>query len=128
MQVPPFRHHNDTPVPEDLEVNQSKRLLIIHYEDGRRFDLPFEFLRVYSPSAEVVGHGPGQAVLQTGKRNVGLIGLEPIGNYALQPQFSDGHDSGLYTWSYLEWLGEHQDLLWKDYLSRLEAAQASREA
>jgi DUF971 family protein len=102
-------------------------VLTLRYEDGSSITLPFELLRVYSPSAEVVGHGPGQEILQTGKKNVGLIGLEPVGNYAVQPQFSDGHDSGLFTWAYLKWLGEHQDVLWADYLRRLEEAGGSRE-
>jgi DUF971 family protein len=127
MSLPTFRHTQDAPVPEDLEVNQSKRVLTLRYEDGSSITLPFELLRVYSPSAEVVGHGPGQEILQTGKKNVGLIGLEPVGNYAVQPQFSDGHDSGLFTWAYLKWLGEHQDVLWADYLRRLEEAGGSRE-
>lgn len=128
MSLPTFRHTQDAPVPDDLEVNQSKRVLTLRYEDGSSITLPFELLRVYSPSAEVVGHGPGQEILQTGKKNVGLIGLEPVGNYAVQPQFSDGHDSGLFTWAYLKWLGEHQDVLWADYLRRLEEAGGSREA
>ncbi|CAM8639176.1 Gamma-butyrobetaine hydroxylase-like, N-terminal [Burkholderiales bacterium] len=127
MSLPTFRHTQDAPVPDDLEVNQSKRVLTLRYEDGSSIALPFELLRVYSPSAEVVGHGPGQEILQTGKKNVGLIGLEPVGNYAVQPQFSDGHDSGLFTWAYLKWLGEHQDVLWADYLRRLEEAGGSRE-
>ncbi len=128
MSIPTFRHTQDAPVPDDLEVNQSKRVLTLRYEDGSSIALSFELLRVYSPSAEVVGHGPGQEILQTGKKNVGLIGLEPVGNYAVQPQFSDGHDSGLFTWAYLKWLGEHQDVLWADYLRRLEEAGGSREA
>jgi len=128
MAIPSFQHTNDAPVPDDLEVNQSRKILTVRYADGQSLVLPFELMRVYSPSAEVVGHGPGQAVLQTGKRNIGLIGLEPIGNYAIQPQFSDGHDSGLFTWAYLKWLGEHQDALWEDYLARVEAAGASRES
>ncbi|MGA1693769.1 MAG: gamma-butyrobetaine hydroxylase-like domain-containing protein [Burkholderiaceae bacterium] len=127
MSLPPFRHNNDAPIPDDIEVNQSKKLLTLRYENGRVITLPFELMRVYSPSAEVVGHGPGQETLQTGKRHVSLIGLEPIGNYALQPQFSDGHDSGFFTWSYLQWLGDHQEALWDDYLKRLEAAGASRD-
>ena len=127
MSLPTFRHTQDAPVPDDLEVNQSKRVLTLRYEDGSSITLPFELLRVYSPSAEVVGHGPGQEILQTGKKNVGLIGLEPVGNYAVQPQFSDGHDSGLFTWAYLKWLGEHQDVLWADYLRRLDVAGQSRD-
>jgi DUF971 family protein len=89
--------------------------------------LPFELLRVYSPSAEVQGHGPGQEVLQVGKRDVQIQALEPVGHYAVKPTFSDGHDSGLFTWEYLAWLGANQDELWQNYLDRLAAAGASRD-
>jgi len=99
----------------------------ISYSDGKRFELPFEFLRVFSPSAEVRGHGPDQEVLQTGKRNVDIAGIEPVGSYAIQPKFSDGHDSGLYSWDYLYELGENHDELWQHYLAQLEAAGASRD-
>jgi DUF971 family protein len=102
-------------------------VLEIAFDDGRVFKLPFEFLRVYSPSAEVRGHGPGQEVLQTGKRNVEIRTLEPVGSYAVQPQFSDGHNTGIYSWDYLYELGQNQDELWSQYLEKLKAAGASRE-
>lgn len=118
----------DTPVPTALTVHQQSRVLEIAFSDGAHYKLPFELLRVYSPSAEVQGHGPGQEVLQTGKRNVEIVALEPVGNYAVQPTFSDGHSSGLYAWDYLYELGARQDALWQDYLARLEAAGADRDA
>jgi DUF971 family protein len=98
----------------------------ISFSDGRSFSLPYEFLRVYSPSAEVRGHGPGQETLQAGKKEVEIVSVEPVGTYAIQPRFSDGHDTGLYSWDYLYSLGTRQEQLWKDYLARLEAAGASR--
>jgi DUF971 family protein len=101
-------------------------VLELAYDDGRSFRLPFEFLRVYSPSAEVRGHGPGQEVLQTGKRDVDITALEPVGSYAIQPMFSDGHNTGIYSWDYLYELGANQEQLWADYLSRLETAGSSR--
>jgi len=97
------------------------------FADGKVFRLPFEFLRVHSPSAEVRGHGPGQEGLQTGKRSVDILALDPVGSYAVQPRFSDGHDTGIYSWEYLYHLGANQERLWKDYLGKLEAAGASRE-
>src|SRR5260370_21455754 len=105
----------DTPTPEALTVHGASRVLEVAYSDGRAFRIPFELLRVYSPSAEVQGHGPGQEVLQTGKREVLLTALEPIGNYAVQPTFSDGHDTGIFSWDYLYHLGEHEDELWRHY-------------
>lgn len=120
--------NKDTPTPTALTVHQQSRTLEIAFSDGANFKLPFELLRVYSPSAEVQGHGPGQEVLQTGKREVGIVALEPVGNYAVQPTFSDGHSSGLYAWDYLYHLGERQDVLWEAYLARLEAAGANRDA
>jgi DUF971 family protein len=99
----------------------------IAFDDGKTFRLPYEYLRVYSPSAEVRGHGPGQEVLQTGKRAVEIRSLDPVGSYAVQPLFSDGHSTGIYSWEYLYELGENQDRLWKEYLSRLAAASGSRE-
>jgi DUF971 family protein len=105
-----------------LTVHNKSRILEVSFDDGATFELPFELLRVYSPSAEVKGHGAGQEVLQVGKREVGLAGLEPVGNYAVKPTFSDGHDSGLYTWDYLYKLGAEQEQLWRDYLARLHAA------
>lgn len=118
----------NTPIPTEIKLHQKSHLLEIAFDDGRSFKLSFEFLRVFSPSAEVRGHGPGQEVLQTGKKDVEIASLEPVGNYAVKPTFSDGHDSGIYSWDYLYALGEAQDELWHDYLHRLEAAGASREA
>jgi DUF971 family protein len=114
-------------VPTAITLHQGSRVLEIAFSDGRSFRLPYEFLRVYSPSAEVRGHGPGQEVLQTGKRGVEIRALEPVGSYAVQPQFSDGHSTGIYSWDYLYELGENQDELWSSYLRKLAAAGASRE-
>ena len=99
----------------------------VTFSDGRVFRLPFEFLRVYSPSAEVRGHGPGQEVLQRGKREVDIVALEPVGSYAVQPTFSDGHATGIFSWDYLYHLGENQEKMWREYLAKLEAAGASRD-
>jgi len=118
----------DTPLPTRIVVHKQSRVLEIEYADGKLFTLPFEFLRVYSPSAEVRGHGPGQEVLQTGKREVGIDQLDTVGHYAVQPHFSDGHATGIYSWDYLYWLGDNQDALWEDYLQRLLEAGASRDA
>jgi DUF971 family protein len=117
-----------TPVPTDITLHTQSRLLEIAFADGVRFQLPFEYLRVYSPSAEVRGHGPGQEVLQTGKRAVTIVALEPVGHYALQPRFSDGHVSGIYSWDYLYQLGQHHSEWWSAYLQQLEQAGASRDA
>lgn len=117
-----------TPTPQDITVHSQSRILEIVFSDGAHFKLPFELMRVYSPSAEVQGHGPGQEVLQTGKREVGIVALEPVGNYAVQPTFSDGHDSGIFSWDYLYFLGFKQDELWADYDRRLQAAGMSRDA
>jgi DUF971 family protein len=119
--------NSDTPTPTDIRLHQRSRQLEIAFSDGSHFTLPCEFLRVYSPSAEVRGHGVGQEVLQTGKREVDITALEPVGNYALKLVFSDGHDSGLYSWDYLYLLGEQQEPLWAEYLRRLEAEGASRD-
>ncbi len=116
-----------TPRPTDITLHSASRVLEILFEDGRQFRLPFEFLRVYSPSAEVRGHGPGQERLQTGKREVQIRSVDAVGHYAVQLAFSDGHDTGLYSWDYLYELGIRQDELWKDYLDRLSAAGASRD-
>jgi DUF971 family protein len=118
----------NTPTPQDITVHGASRVLEVSFTDGASFRIPFELMRVYSPSAEVQGHGPGQEVLQTGKRLVELEGLEPIGNYAIKPTFSDGHDSGLFTWEYLYFLGSEQDQLWADYERRLQAAGTDRDA
>ncbi|HCY62456.1 MAG TPA: hypothetical protein DHV59_06430 [Oxalobacteraceae bacterium] len=113
--------------PTGLTVRKQSRLLEVAFDDGASYSLPFEFLRVYSPSAEVRGHGAGQEVLQTGMREVLLTALEPVGNYAVQPHFSDGHNTGIYTWAYLYWLGANQAQLWEDYLRRLDEAGHGRE-
>ena len=117
----------DTPQPSEIKLHQKSRVLEISFADGKTFKLPCEFLRVYSPSAEVRGHGPGQETLQTGKKNVEITGIEPVGSYAIQITFSDGHDSGLYSWNILYDYGLHQDELWRQYLKQLDAAGASRE-
>ncbi len=111
-----------SPIPTELAVRQKSRLLDMTFDDGASFSLPFEYLRVYSPSAEVRGHGVGQEVLQLGKREVGIVSLEPVGNYAVKPTFSDGHDTGLYTFDYLYKLGSEQAALWQDYMQRLADA------
>ena len=110
------------PIPTELTVPQQSKLLDIAYDDGAAFSIPFELLRVYSPSAAVQGHGPGQETLQVGKRHVGIKGIEPVGNYGVKPLFSDGHESGIYTWDYLYKLGKEQKALWHDYVGRLHAA------
>ncbi|HET9978351.1 MAG TPA: DUF971 domain-containing protein [Burkholderiaceae bacterium] len=116
------------PRPTALTVHQQSRTLEIVYDDGAHFRIPFELMRVYSPSAEVQGHGPGQEVLQTGKRDVGIEQLEAVGHYAVQPTFSDGHSSGIYAWDYLYFLGSQQEKLWAEYEARLAAAGVSRDA
>jgi DUF971 family protein len=113
-------------IPTEIKLHQKSRIMEIAFSDGKRFNLPFEFLRVYSPSAEVRGHGPGQEVLQTGKQDVGIVSLEPVGSYAVQPTFSDGHDTGIYSWDYLYELGTEQEQLWQAYLRRMKEAGASR--
>jgi DUF971 family protein len=117
----------DTPIPTEIKVQQKSRLMDVSFDNGRHFSFSFEFLRVCSPSAEVRGHGPGQETLQVGKRDVDITRVEQVGAYAVKPVFSDGHDSGIYSWDYLYMLGENQQALWADYLSRLEAAGASRD-
>lgn len=102
-------------------------MLEVGFSDGHSFRIPFELMRVYSPSAEVQGHGPGQEVLQTGKRNVDLLALDSIGNYAVQPHFSDGHDSGIFTWDYLYFLGSQQETLWREYEAKLRSVGANRD-
>ena len=119
---------SDTPSPESLTLHGASRVLEVGFADGSVFRLPFELMRVYSPSAEVQGHGPGQEVLQTGKREVDIVSLEPIGNYAVKPTFSDGHDTGIYSWDYLYFLGQQQAQLWQDYERRLQEAGADRDA
>ena len=114
-------------VPTGITLHQKSRVLEIVFSDKRSFRLPYEYLRVFSPSAEVRGHGPGQEVLQVGKREVDILSLEPVGSYAVQPQFSDGHNTGIYSWDYLYELGENQEKYWSQYLEKLAAAGASRE-
>ena len=117
----------DSPRPTEIKLHQKSRKMEIAFSDGRHFELSYELLRVYSPSAEVRGHGPGQEVLQAGKRDVDIVSIEPSGNYAIQPRFSDGHDTGIYSWDYLYGLGQNREKLWREYLQRLEQAGASRE-
>ncbi len=112
----------NNPVPTEIKLHQKSRVLEIHFDNGRNFNLSCEYLRVYSPSAEVRGHGAGQEVLQTSKENVSILSIRPIGNYAIAPTFSDGHDSGIYSWETLYNLGIHQQELWAEYLDRLKAA------
>lgn len=117
----------DQPTPQSLTVHAASRVLEVGYADGANFRIPFELLRVYSPSAEVQGHGPGQEVLQTGKREVGITGIEPVGNYGIKPLFSDGHDTGIFTWVYLYEMGQQQDALWQQYFERLQQAGKERD-
>ena len=115
----------DTPIPTEIKLHQTSRLMEVTFSDGAHFQLPYELLRVFSPSAEVRGHG--NEVLQTGKRDVAIVNVEPVGNYAIKPEFSDGHDSGIYSWDILYALGAQQEILWQDYLARLEEAGANRD-
>lgn len=117
----------DTPIPTEIKLHQQSRILEVAFNEGSRFNFPCEYLRVFSPSAEVRGHGPGQEVLQVGKKNVEIKAIEPVGQYAVVLVFSDGHDSGIYSWDYLYDLGRKQDFYWQAYLRRLEEAGASRE-
>ena len=118
----------ETPQPTTITAHQQSRVLEVGFSDGAAFRIPYELMRVYSPSAEVQGHGPGQEVLQTGKREVELTELEPVGNYAVQPHFSDGHNTGIFSWDYLYFLGSQQGELWQKYEARLPAAGMSRDA
>jgi len=117
-----------SPLPTALTLHQASRVLEIAFSDGAQFRIPFELMRVYSPSAEVMGHGPGQETLQTGKRQVGILAIEPVGHYAVQPSFDDGHDSGIFTWEYLYRLGAEQADLWARYEQRLQEAGVNRDA
>ena len=117
-----------TPIPTEIKLHQASRVLEIAFNDGLTFRLPYEYLRVYSPSAEVRGHGPGQEVLQVGKREIAIKEVEPVGHYAIRPTFSDGHDTGIFSWDYLYDLGERHDELWQRYLDRMAGAGASRDA
>jgi DUF971 family protein len=116
------------PRPLSLTLHQASRLLEIDFDDGASYRIPFELMRVYSPSAEVMGHGPGQETLQTGKREVGIVEITPVGHYAVQPRFSDGHDTGIFSWDYLYRMGRDQADLWQRYEERLRAAGANRDA
>ena len=116
-----------TPRPTDITLHQQSRMLEVTFDNGARFELPCEYLRVYSPSAEVRGHGPGQEVLQAGKRDVGISAVEPVGMYAVKLVFSDGHDTGIYSWDYLHEHGTKRDSNWKTYLARLAQAGKSRD-
>jgi DUF971 family protein len=115
-----------TPAPTGITLHQKSKVFEISFADGRTFRLPAEFLRVYSPSAEVRGHGPGQEVLQTGKKDVQILAAEPVGSYAVQFRFSDGHDTGIYSWELLYDYGTRQDAMWQQYLARLKEANAER--
>ena len=117
-----------TPVPTEITLHQKSQVLEISFSDGKSFRLPAEFLRVYSPSAEVRGHSPGQEVLQVGKKDVRIDAIEPVGQYAIQPRFSDGHDTGIYSWDLLYDYGIRHDEMWREYLRRLASAGASRES
>lgn len=117
----------DTPIPTEIKLHKKSRVLELIYPAGERFELDFEFLRVFTPSAEARGHGPGQETLQTGKRLIDIDDLQPVGTYALRPVFSDGHDSGLYSWDLLYNLGRHRAELWQEYLKQLEAQGLSRD-
>jgi DUF971 family protein len=115
------------PNPTALTLHQASRVLSISFDDGAQFNIPFELMRVYSPSAEVQGHGPGQETLQSGKRDVGITDLQPVGHYAVQPTFSDGHNSGIFSWAYLYRLGQEEAALWQQYEARLAAAGVTRD-
>lgn len=116
------------PQPTGLTVHQQSKQLEVSFDDGKTFGIPFELMRVYSPSAEVQGHGPGQEVLQHGKREVGIVDIVQVGHYAVQPKFSDGHESGIFTWEYLYFLGSQQPDLWRQYEARLQQAGIDRDA
>jgi len=119
--------NRNSPRPTEIKLHQKSRILEVAFDDGKRYNFPCEYLRVFSPSAEVRGHGPGQEVLQVGKRAVEIKEIEPVGVYAVKLAFSDGHDTGLYSWEYLYELGEKQESSWKSYLARMEQAGASRD-
>ncbi len=119
--------NSDTPIPTEIKLHQKSRILELAYENGEHFELSYEFLRVFTPSAEARGHAPGQETLQVGKRDVDILGIEPVGNYAIKPLFSDGHDSGLFSWDMLHTLCTHRDELWQAYLDRLAEQGASRD-
>ena len=117
----------DTPIPTEIKLRQKSNELEVSFSNGVQYCFTCEFLRVYSPSAEVRGHGPGQEVLQIGKKHVGIAAIDPVGSYAVKFRFTDGHDTGIYSWDYFYDLGRNQDALWEQYLARMEAAGASRD-
>ena len=119
--------NSETPIPTEIKLHQKSRILELAFGDDERYELAFEFLRVYTPSAEARGHGQGQETLQVGKRDVDILSIEPVGNYAIKPVFSDGHESGLYSWDILHSLCVHRDELWQAYLDQLEAQGGSRD-
>jgi DUF971 family protein len=116
----------DVPIPIHIKYHRGTRMLEVHYDDGRHFELSAEYLRVHSPSAEVRGHGPGQEILQVGKEGVGIERIEPVGNYAVRLHFDDGHHTGIYSWEELHRLGVNKERFWEDYLRRLHAAGHTR--
>ena len=118
---------SETPIPTEIKLHQQSRIMEIAFNNGDRFELPYEYLRLYSPSAEVRGHGPGQETLQVGKKQVEIKNIEPVGHYAVVLEFSDGHNTGIYSWDYLYDLGRYQEAYWKAYLLRMEQAGVSRE-
>lgn len=118
---------SETPIPTEIKLHQKSRILELAFDNGERFELTYEFLRVFTPSAEARGHGVGQETLQIGKRDVDIVSIEPVGNYAIKPIFSDGHDSGLYSWDVLHTLCVHRDELWQAYLDKLDAEGGSRD-
>lgn len=117
----------DTPRPIEIKLHKQSKILDITFSDGQVFHFPYEFLRVHSPSSDVRGHGPGQGILQTGKREININQVKPVGNYAIQLDFSDGHNTGLYSWDLLYSYGLDQDKMWQQYLQRLKDANASRD-
>ena len=117
----------DTPIPTEIKLHQKSRRIELAFDNGERYELSFEFLRVFTPSAEARGHAPGQETLQVGKRDVDILAIEPVGNYAIKPVFSDGHNSGLYSWDMLHTLCTHRDELWQAYLDKLAAEGGSRD-
>ena len=119
--------NSETPIPAEIKLHQKSRILELVFDNGERCELTYEFVRVFTPSAAARGHGPGQEKLQVGKRDVDILGIEPVGNYAIKPVFSDGHDSGLYSWDILYTLCSHRDELWQAYLDKLEAEGGSRD-
>jgi DUF971 family protein len=118
----------NSPIPTEIKLHQQSKVMEVAFNDGSRFNLPYEYLRVFSPSAEVRGHGPGQEVLQVGKKNIEIKAIEPVGQYAVVLVFSDGHDSGIYSWDYLYDLGAKQEFYWNSYLRRMDEAGSSRES